>query len=1040
MTQPGQYTFVPWFRQGAAASITVPDDPDAAVPIGRASIPADLTLGVIAVDGSTIAPAALSRTVELVGPGDVRSLRSNAVLRSYPPDGTTDATANELAYVEFYEEDLPWRYTPAAPARPVVNGVAVPQLRPWLALFVLAEGEFELAPLADQRGAAAAVTLLAGTPVPPYQEAWAWAHAQLSAKASSAGAGQAVADNPDAALSRLLSPRRLRAGTAYTAMVVPAFETGRRAGLGIDTANVPALKPSWGVGEPSRRFPVYHSWRFTTGTNSTFEAIVRGLTGRDVGDAFGKRTVDMTAVGAGLDTVPLDDTMEIEGALRPPTFGRVKFPDYPGSTAVNELQKILDLGVERLRPGAIVPDPGVLPPVYARQHAGVVTLSEVGADPTAETAWVRELNLDPRERAVAGIGTQVIRDRQDDLMQRAWQQVGQLRDANQRLREAQLAVAASAAVFAKHIEGTGDDQALLLTAAAHRGVLAPRAAGTAPASVRAAVRQSAVPSVTQESVFTTVTRPGRRFVRAVTGDRAVAGFQDGELLYRMNSSAATAAPPVPKPAASVSVSDVLAAAATAATRMAAKLLEPKRVFWDLLVQAVSGYQQPDGTLAVPSVSTLNGDLSSLLISWDTNHPGHSAVVAAVGALNAVISRVDPDGPHAVTVTLPAASFAPTFGTTIASKGGSGVTIVTDTPPAKGKDSRFADSGGAGGYVTDTGSLGSDLTARLGRVDPPPPALSSVGIVSSTVLQAMDPDTALPTRVIAALPGLRDRLAAQAQIRARRLAPVLAYPTFPDPMFEELRRIDRNLVLPNAGDLPAETITLMQTNARFIEAYLAGLNTEMGRELLWREYPTDQRGSYFRVFWDRRDALAGLAPHDVDELTSWIKPLGDNTLTGSTPLVLVLRSKLLRKFPNVVVYAQRATTATGPRTLDASAAPLFPLFTATLEPDIALYGFNLDPVAARGTAPDPGWFFVLKERPGQTRFGLDATQPAGFQTWDDLWWGQLTASADHVAVSANGALQPSTTSPGVWGATAADMAAILFRSPVMFARHASDLLK
>jgi len=24
---------------------------------------------------------------------------------------------------------------------------------------------------------------------------------------------------------------------------------------------------------------------------------------------------------------------------------------------------------------------------------------------------------------------------------------------------------------------------------------------------------------------------------------------------------------------------------------------------------------------------------------------------------------------------------------------------------------------------------------------------------------------------------------------------------------------------------------------------------MGRELLWREYPTDQRGSYFRQFWD-----------------------------------------------------------------------------------------------------------------------------------------------------------------------------------------------
>ena len=31
--------------------------------------------------------------------------------------------------------------------------------------------------------------------------------------------------------------------------------------------------------------------------------------------------------------------------------------------------------------------------------------------------------------------------------------------------------------------------------------------------------------------------------------------------------------------------------------------------------------------------------------------------------------------------------------------------------------------------------------------------------------------------------------------------------------------------------------------------MVGLNHEFARELLWREYPTDQRGSYFRQFWD-----------------------------------------------------------------------------------------------------------------------------------------------------------------------------------------------
>ena len=31
--------------------------------------------------------------------------------------------------------------------------------------------------------------------------------------------------------------------------------------------------------------------------------------------------------------------------------------------------------------------------------------------------------------------------------------------------------------------------------------------------------------------------------------------------------------------------------------------------------------------------------------------------------------------------------------------------------------------------------------------------------------------------------------------------------------------------------------------------MVGLNYEMSRQLLWNGYPTDQRGSYFRQFWD-----------------------------------------------------------------------------------------------------------------------------------------------------------------------------------------------
>jgi hypothetical protein len=45
---------------------------------------------------------------------------------------------------------------------------------------------------------------------------------------------------------------------------------------------------------------------------------------------------------------------------------------------------------------------------------------------------------------------------------------------------------------------------------------------------------------------------------------------------------------------------------------------------------------------------------------------------------------------------------------------------------------------------------------------------------------------------------------------------------------------------------------------FLEAYMVGLNHELARELLWREFPTDQRGGYFRQFWDVRRFRLGLA--------------------------------------------------------------------------------------------------------------------------------------------------------------------------------------
>src|SRR5204863_1713128 len=51
----------------------------------------------------------------------------------------------------------------------------------------------------------------------------------------------------------------------------------------------------------------------------------------------------------------------------------------------------------------------------------------------------------------------------------------------------------------------------------------------------------------------------------------------------------------------------------------------------------------------------------------------------------------------------------------------------------------------------------------------------------------------------------------------------------------------------------------------------------------------------------------------------------------------------------------------------------PLFEAKVDPDIYFFGFDLTSLQVKGGTQgdqDAGWFFVIKERPGEPRFGLD----------------------------------------------------------------------
>ncbi len=1076
MAEPvARYTFAPWLRRGLAGELVDVDEPAAALPLERAALPIALAVEYDPIAGGGPALAApIERTVQLLGPGDVMGLDRAAVLRCHPADGAIGADASKLVYVELYEEDLPWRYTPARP-----DGE---RLRPWLALWVLEDTEVAFLP--EQPGRPRAIRIApetAARALPIAEESWAWAHVQASrALATPDALDAAIRSTPDHVLSRLLCPRRLRVDTHYHAVVVPAFETGRRAGLGLDPSAVPAQAPSWASGgaPPAAvrpfEYPVYVHWQFTTGTAGDFESLVRALVPGPVGDRFGKRTLDVSAPGYGI-AAGSAATVELEGALQPIGMARAAFPAAPGAAFADRLEQVLDLsprlaagasialphpfhvpGADGAYPAAVSDDPIVTPPIYGQHHARVARLEDARGE--ASLAWVRELNLDPRERAAAGLGAEVVRGRQDELVERAWAQVGELERVNQQLREAELAVAMAESLYGKHLARDDGESALRLTSALHGRVLAPSGATT----VRDEIERSQVPVAAHSAAFKRITRPQRKLVRRMTGSGSVDGLQR-ELITRFNrtTNALTAAPPAPVPAAAIGIDTVATAVEDAIEAYDADATHPGHVFLLIVAVEIGARLAADpgldlGALPLPGVKT------ALHARLDTYLPVPAlSVIAIVRATIDELAALVPDGPAALAAELPAARFDEVYGADVDGKSLAGVTA------------RRVGAGAVEGARTVERSTLASFRDQLGafvehvieaRPEPSPrPRLESVAGTAGHVLGALRPHATIARRVVSGLGGVTLPPAEE----PRRLRPVMAHPAFDDAMFEDVRRLSQDFIIPNFAELRRDTITILAPNQRFIESYLAGLNHEMGRELLWREFPTDQRGTYFRRFWDRADDVLGEAGDgDIAPMHDWTGALGAHAARADGFLVLVIRGELLRRYPNTVVYAQRAAFAAAgadaPRALAPNDTPAhlrFPAFRGWLDPDIALFGFALGIDQARGRRDasadgpaDPGWFFVLRERPGELEFGADevpATEPLpALAGWDDLAWRHLhfaASSPSHVSLGENAGLaveaggDPEAPRAGRWGASAADLAYILLQDPILYARHAEELL-
>lgn len=386
--------------------------------------------------------------------------------------------------------------------------------------------------------------------------------------------------------------------------------------------------------------------------------------------------------------------------------------------------------------------------------------------------------------------------------------------------------------------------------------------------------------------------------------------------------------------------------------------------------------------------------------------------------------------------------------------GGGVLSVGDTPPARAFRRAAA---------TVFGSLGTAPEA------PEPLIVADLPKVRRGVVEAIEPRARIAAAVTARLHFNPD------VIRRPRdpLDQVMAAPDFPQPMYEPLAELSQDLLLPGLELIPANTVALLETNQRFIEAYMAGLSHEMARELLWNEYPNDQRGTYFRQFWDVRGHVASGAVdpetlRDIKPIHTWrrLAPLGSNTARRPPPggehLVLLVRGELLRRYPNTLVYAANAVLA-APGEREVGTKEKHPVFRGRLLPDITFFGFELTVEQVRGSenpSEDQGWFFVLQEAPGETRFGLDVSpEPPPLPdatSWNELSWGHLADSEaalqEIVYVNLDADLPKTVadpSAPGVaWhadaglgpkGAKAAHLARVTLQRPVRVAVHGSDML-
>lgn len=960
-------------------------------PVGKARLEGALTLELS--DDIVGLPVTGRAPYTLMAAADVAGLQARAILRTAPAPFARDAETTKLVHVDFADEDLPWRYSP------VPNDPA--RIRPWLVLLVGTGEELQVeGNLANAWDSVLRAYDLSTVALPGLFPSYLWAHVQ---------------ETGDVKHSRLVSPRPLQPQREYVAALVPAFNAQ---GKEMWTLEQPAdgeriVHRDFG---PANVLPVFYSWRFWTGEEGDFETLAAKLHLEKAGSVGKARLHYPRPVTVEGET--LKPEFEVGGAIMSlqPDLGRVKPAAMNDEQLLDALRALLQDERYADRVNALMP-PGIAnprdlthdqkiamlevlaAPVQAQiEHANedldalntaledsfspqrkIIPMPPYGApwlaDPDAqESGWADTLNDDPRFRGISGLGVWMGVEAQEALMDAAVQQAGALRDAGQRISDLAMGILAAQRLWDRRLPVERNERLLLF------GPLMARMLTDQGGTVLERITSDTSPLT--PALFSGA---ARRLLRNGTSrTRHLAGGGGGVNPDQVLDTANQPEAEMDSVPQGVPHIDVLGfAPGSPLWDELLRLLEILRHIRDELDRVVQDHVREYRIQGEPTQRELAERLLNAYgEALDSLLRQHQLPCEVQELITAMLARLGiPDIERFI-------SFLELALTSETARGRLEDALVRAVWHCLMQErcGEFVERLHRFSEGQDRATFCDNLLELFPL--PPHPRQTRIDLarlhdIIAAALDPHKPDAPACRRVGATIEGLD--------------LSRLVRPEFPIgldfPTWELLRQYDKEWLLPGVNGLAKDSITALQTNPSFIDAFLVGINTQFMSEMRWRDLAVARDGTPLRMFWGALDYKSGQRRADIEPLREWANspendigdpshqtiPPGDPDNHTGSRLIIVFRSDLFRRYPSTLVYLYKPQPAgvlddelkappdLGP--VEAAKPPAErryygPTFVGTLTPEITFFAFDVRPEML-----DKYWL-VLDEPPTELRFRND----------------------------------------------------------------------